>query len=616
MRFFTFMPNVERLARRKNIKGLTKALAYKDKGVRRDAAAVLGELRDPKSVNSLILALQEDKDFGVSETLIRALGNIGDAKAVPSLIKSLKYSTWYSRCAAVEALGKIGDLNSIQALILAMEDEYTVVRGKALDALDQLGWKPDGKERIRYLLLRNKIDDIARDGVTAFEPLISIIRADRHLVLYNLDEDTTATIQRVVDVLKKIGEPVVVPLILLLLDRNEKVRITAIRALGKIGDSRAIKHLVLSLEDKERNVREAAADVLGEIKDTRAIEPLVKLLDTDTSTSARRAAARILKKIGRPALEPLLQRLESEPYFSWMKEFLIEIIGEIEAPEAIAPLVHMLNNLDNSESIQFAVSRALEKLGWEPRGIEKIYYIIFAKNLDRMSDLVKEGKAAIGAIVNVLSHQNTNENIREFCAIALEKLGWEPKDIERIYYFIAKGKWNELANAGEIAIEPLVAILYKRYFQKNVAEALQKIGNLKAVEPLLNCITNTVNDVAVSSEYRLFGDYTELLNMINIPSIIYPDGPSNDRKYEIKKVSDEAVLKMISINTPLSTNILHLIMARRDLKVTLYCGEDDYRDLKIDFENQREIAREELKRRGNPSYDPSIYFDKNAWSLP
>jgi len=43
-----FKPNVERLQEEKNVKGLIKALRYKDSDVRREAAEALGKIGDTR----------------------------------------------------------------------------------------------------------------------------------------------------------------------------------------------------------------------------------------------------------------------------------------------------------------------------------------------------------------------------------------------------------------------------------------------------------------------------------------------------------------------------------------------------------------------------------------
>src|SRR5215475_4684480 len=64
------------------IDGLVAALKDTDPGVRRQAAAALGELRNARAVPGLMEALK-DTQVDVRQHAISALGEIGDARAVP-----------------------------------------------------------------------------------------------------------------------------------------------------------------------------------------------------------------------------------------------------------------------------------------------------------------------------------------------------------------------------------------------------------------------------------------------------------------------------------------------------------------------------------------------------
>ncbi len=75
-------------------------------------------------------------------------------------------------------------------------------------------------------------------------------------------------------------------------EKDCDVRRKAAKALGKIGDSRAVEPLMRAINDSDSEVRCAAAKALGEIGDYRAVGPLTKALDdtcVDVSTSAKEA---------------------------------------------------------------------------------------------------------------------------------------------------------------------------------------------------------------------------------------------------------------------------------------------------------------------------------------
>lgn len=109
--------------------------------VRRQAAAALARLRDPRATYELIHQIEDHQDLLEEET-IWALGMLGDPKAAPSLIKTLESPRPLIRRAAANALGRIGfdDPDVTQALNRAAADPNDPdLRRSALQALRWLG---------------------------------------------------------------------------------------------------------------------------------------------------------------------------------------------------------------------------------------------------------------------------------------------------------------------------------------------------------------------------------------------------------------------------------------------------------------------------------------------
>ena len=63
----------------------------------------------------------------------------------------------------------------------------------------------------------------------------------------------------------------------------------AARALGKLGDIRAVEPLVAALEDEDYGVAMAAAEALGALGDSRAVEPLIAALEDEDYWAAMAA---------------------------------------------------------------------------------------------------------------------------------------------------------------------------------------------------------------------------------------------------------------------------------------------------------------------------------------
>jgi phycocyanobilin lyase subunit alpha len=117
------------------------------------------------------------------------------------------------------------------------------------------------------------------------------------------------------------------------------LRRNAARALGKLGDRRAVLALVRSLECSDFYVREAAAQALEILGDKSCIPRLIELLNDQVAGT-------------QPAHEP--------PYLTQPFDAILEALGSLGANEAI-PFV--LNFLDHFiPRIQFAAARAMYQL--------------------------------------------------------------------------------------------------------------------------------------------------------------------------------------------------------------------------------------------------------------
>jgi len=81
----------------------------------------------------------KNENIRVRNAAAKALGNIGDPRAVDSLIAALSDKAAFVRCAAAEALGKLGNQRAVDSLIEATKDEDDLVRKSAVIALGEIG---------------------------------------------------------------------------------------------------------------------------------------------------------------------------------------------------------------------------------------------------------------------------------------------------------------------------------------------------------------------------------------------------------------------------------------------------------------------------------------------
>jgi len=244
----------------------------------------------------------------------------------------------------------------------------------------------------------------------------------------------------VVDDLVRAGVDAVEPLIAALDDANPNVRAGAARALGKIGDQRALGALIFRLRhEPDPEVRKPLVWALH-LGGERAVAPLIECL-SDADEWVRFGAVVVLAKIGGPAVVPLVRALyDPNPP---VRAGAAEALGRIGDQRAVEPLANLLHDADAETWHQAAVA------------------------LGRMGDA-----RAVRPLINILQGP-----VSDLYTRAVKTLG----------------------QLGDVrAVDPLIDLLYAqtdRWARLFVIEALGKIGDIRAVEGLTDMLDDPSQDV-------------------------------------------------------------------------------------------------------------------------
>jgi HEAT repeat protein len=131
------------------------------------------------------------------------------------------------------------------------------------------------------------------------------------------------------------------------------------KALGNLGDSRAVEPLIEALGDRHVLVRRSAAQALGSLRDPRAVDALVKTLEKD-SFLVQRAAAEALGEIGDPkAIDSLIDALGSDDsYIQYGASNALTRMGEVAVPKLVKKL--------SDGKIAERAAEVLKNLHWQP----------------------------------------------------------------------------------------------------------------------------------------------------------------------------------------------------------------------------------------------------------
>lgn len=230
-------------------------------------------------------------------------------------------------------------------------------------------------------------------------------------------------------------------------DTDDKIRSKGAYLLGEIANdySNTIPEIVPILlkvlrEDPHYLVRYYTCEAIGRILDGEediggAVRVLGHTIGTDEHKSVRESAAKSLGKMkAKKKIMELLRVLEEAKYYDSLK-LAIDLLGNMgsSARQAVPILIQILQE-EKSDSVRASAATALSDIG----GTEAVQALIYAVENDsdylvRMNAIdaffmsmglsLEEKKMAIPVLERV-SKNDEDENIRELAQMALENMNW------------------------------------------------------------------------------------------------------------------------------------------------------------------------------------------------
>lgn len=316
------------------VEPLIEALKGSNLEIRRQAATVLGEIKEKRAVEPLIETLFDEEDEFIRARSAMALGEIGDEAALEYLKKaSTEDKTRHVKEEALYALKKFGDRAQrrgsppesrpvSEPKTGPEESDETILDDLRADEEDAhlKTWEEENEhfvkevsrmlekiEEAQEMEINNKLGreekDNIRDeneksyvkiGSALKEPFIQAIEDGNNYVMkevsdmiQSLDRNNTILLEEEAEGKKReesrkeepkkrdFDKSNVATYIKDLNDEDKEVRKRAVIALEKARDPRAVDALVKALDDADREIQISAAMALGEQRDLQAIEPLV-----------------------------------------------------------------------------------------------------------------------------------------------------------------------------------------------------------------------------------------------------------------------------------------------------------------------------------------------------
>lgn len=329
------------------------------------------------------IARLRSPDVTVRSDAAHQLGKLGDERAVPALAEAVSDSDEYVRKSAVMALRRIGGTASMEALRTALGDRSEQVILQAVNGLRDMRDKGAVEPLIRVLARRERslqlaaTDALVRIGSDAVGPLLEAFK-DRNL--------RRRIGNQVWKILVDMGTRSIDPLLEMMADDNQYVRLTAISVLGRIGDKRVAGPLVqLFLDDprmqegvvttiarlEERGVLEVPQTADREISLPREVieglqvrphADVIKQLQEsleNPSPKVRRFALKALSALlGDGALDHLVKALGDEDVD--VKRLAIRVMARLRDKRVVDPLVQLI--LHDGEQVEEAAWNTLKIL--------------------------------------------------------------------------------------------------------------------------------------------------------------------------------------------------------------------------------------------------------------
>lgn len=268
---------------------------------------------------------------------------------------------------------------------------------------------------------------------------------------------------RIAEVLFTIGEEAIEPLKgVFKNDRSEKRRMWAAEILGWLEAKSAVYLLIEALSDVSPEVRGKVAGALGKIPDEKAISRLCEILISDPVPFVRVRASQALGAIGHPVIIDYLINVLKDPEW-WVRVRAVEALEQF-GDKAVSSLLVALE--DEDEEVRRRSAMALERIGYVEKIIDEYGQKEYNPGLRKTIFLVVQ-TGVIESITDKLIHS-------------------EPQLKKRIVRIL--GEAHVTAASGSLL--ELLEKTSEWTLKSRVIQCLGRLGIREAIPSLINCLKN------------------------------------------------------------------------------------------------------------------------------
>lgn len=283
--------------------------------VRATAAVALGRMGDPRAIPVLATAIKEDDSYAVRAAAAGALGRLSDPGAVAPLIDALHDTDEYVRNEADDALDRFHNAAQLYSFRDALRSDDPVARAAAVRAYGDVMREPGASAGIAAFVI-NALGDDDEAVATAAETAVSAIAHERAvpLLVDGLVNGASSIRGACARLIEKRADPrAVEPLIALVTDTDEPedVRRPARAALKRHLEYLDVNRYAAAATNVADPNRLTSLRVLAVLADSRA-SALIDAALKDADPTVRIAGARAAVDLGGPKTRQLLEAASSK----------------------------------------------------------------------------------------------------------------------------------------------------------------------------------------------------------------------------------------------------------------------------------------------------------------
>ena len=510
-----------------------------DPDARQKAAFLVAQSTDDRNL-PLMFELLGDKDWRVRKTIVDGLVRDARREVVRGLLDALADpENAGKRNSATEALIRIGDA-AIQPIVERLKVEADVdVR---LSLVNLLG---DLRSREGFDVLQQMLD--GESDINVASSIVSSLGKYReasalpHLIRTLRVRDDLWLKFHVVEALGEIGDRAALPAVLPLYS-EKSLRKPVLEAIGKIADVGTVNFLLrIIAEDEKLNLT--------------ALRALVRIAEASKPRIVEEAERQLIQRkfresFPREKIDPLIEHLHSTPKRE-VKAFILKFLGWSADERALPILLSHLEQPDTSE----VAAQALIDFG--PAAIPAILDALRNAEEDEVVALLLRvvnalgQRSAIPSILGFLDHDNPM--IRR---LAIETLGEVP-DPSTIDYLLAKLDDADVASQ-QAAVNSIAALLEAFPASENdIFTKIKRLLQASSVPMKLNSLS-----VYVHSQGEGYHDELLLASKDSDP-VIRQKAVSLMGKFGEERFADQLVLSLADEATSVRLAAINAIVRLR-----------------------------------------------------